>query len=170
MITKRRCVTVCCSALQCVAVCCSVTFCVCVPVCCCVLLCFACVAVPFSSKHAAVLLCEQYTATHCNTLQHAAAHCNTIAVLLAHFWGNHRMMTKRWCVAVCCSALQHVAVCCSVLHRVFVKHTATGWRRFIGSPKLQIICHKRATKYRSLLRKMTYKDKGSYESSPPCSR
>ena len=37
---------------------------------------------------------------------------------------------------------------------------ATGWRRLIGSPKLQIIFHKRATKYRDLLRKMTYKDKG----------
>ena len=46
----------------------------------------------------------------------------------------------------------------------------TGWRRLIGSPKLQIIFHKRATKYRSLLRKMTYKDKGSYESSPRGSR
>jgi len=45
---------------------------------------------------------------------------------------------------------------------------ATGWRRLIGSPKLQIIFHKRATKYRALLRKMTHKDKGSYESSPPC--
>jgi len=33
---------------------------------------------------------------------------------------------------------------------------------------LQIISHKRATKYRALLRKMTYKDKGSYESSPLC--
>jgi len=44
----------------------------------------------------------------------------------------------------------------------------TGWRRLIGSTKLQVIFHKRATKYRSLLRKMTYKDKGSYESSPPC--
>jgi len=42
-----------------------------------------------------------------------------------------------------------------------------GWRRLIGSPKLRIIFHKRATKYRSLLRKMTYKNKGSYESSPP---
>jgi len=46
--------------------------------------------------------------------------------------------------------------------------TCTGWRRLTGSPKLQIIFHKRATKYRSLLRKMTYKDKGSYESSQPC--
>ena len=48
------------------------------------------------------------------------------------------------------------------------QRVATGWRRLIGSPKLQIIFHKRATKYRSLLRKMTYKDKGSYESLPPC--
>ena len=44
---------------------------------------------------------------------------------------------------------------------------STGWRRLIGSPKLQIIFHKRATKYRSLLQKIAYKDKGSYESSPP---
>ena len=42
----------------------------------------------------------------------------------------------------------------------------TGWRILMGSPKLQIIFHKRATKYRSLLWKMTYKNKGSYESSP----
>jgi len=48
-----------------------------------------------------------------------------------------------------------------------MKGSSTGCRRLIGSPKLQIIFHKRATKYRSLLRKMTYKDKGSYESSPP---
>ena len=44
----------------------------------------------------------------------------------------------------------------------------TGWRRLIGSPKLQIIFHKRATKYRSLGEKMNNKDTGSYESSPPC--
>jgi len=44
----------------------------------------------------------------------------------------------------------------------------TGWRKLIRSSKLQIIFHKRATKYRSFLRKMTYKDKGSYESSPLC--
>ena len=47
-------------------------------------------------------------------------------------------------------------------------YVCTGWPRLIGSPKLQIIFHKRATKYRSLLRKMTHKDKGSCESSPPC--
>ena len=60
-----------------------------------------------------------------------------------------------------------------VMSPVWMSHVSytkghTRWRRLIGSPKLQIIFHKRATKYRSLLRKMTYTDKGSYESSPPC--
>ena len=50
----------------------------------------------------------------------------------------------------------------------YVTSRYTGLQRLIGSPKLHIIFHKRATKYTSLLRKMTYKDKGSYESSPPC--
>ena len=63
---------------------------------------------------------------------------------------------------------------CALLHlHVFIylikdKIEVTGWRRLVGSPKLQMIFHKRATEYRSLLRKMTYKGKGSYESSPPC--
>ena len=52
--------------------------------------------------------------------------------------------------------------------RLHVYVSATGWRRLIGSLKLRIIFHKRATRYRSLLREMTYKDKGAYESSPPC--
>jgi len=50
---------------------------------------------------------------------------------------------------------------------VSLKNT-TGWRRLIGSPKLQIIFHKRATKYRALLLKMTYKDKATDDSTPPC--
>ena len=49
------------------------------------------------------------------------------------------------------------------------RHVPTRRYRVAKTHKLQIIFHKRATKYRSLLRKMTYKDKGSYESSPPCS-
>jgi len=45
---------------------------------------------------------------------------------------------------------------------------STGWRRPIGCPKLQVIFRKRANNYRALLPKMTYKDKASYGSSPPC--
>ena len=44
-------------------------------------------------------------------------------------------------------------LCFFVIH-----YCSTGWRKLIGSPKLQIIFHKRATKYRSLLWKMTYKE------------
>jgi len=44
----------------------------------------------------------------------------------------------------------------------------TGWPRPIGCLKLQVIFRKRATKYRSLLRKMTCKDEASYGSWPPC--
>ena len=43
----------------------------------------------------------------------------------------------------------------------------TGLRRLVGSPKLQIIFHRRATKYRSLLWKTTYKNEGSCQSWPP---
>ena len=43
---------------------------------------------------------------------------------------------------------------------------ATGWRSPIGCLKLQVIFRKRATNYRVLLQKTTYKDKASYESSP----
>jgi len=45
----------------------------------------------------------------------------------------------------------------------------TGWRRPIGCLKLQVIFRQRATNYRALLQKMTYKDEVSYGSSPPCS-
>ena len=64
--------------------------------------------------------------------------------------------------------LKRVSRSCDWSARQISVYVGTGWRRLTGSPKLQIILYKRATKYRSLLRKMTYKDKGSYESSPPC--
>ena len=50
-------------------------------------------------------------------------------------------------------------------------HTAntcdTGWRKPIGCLKLQVIVCKRASNYRALLRKMTYKDKASCDSTLP---
>jgi len=78
------------------------------------------------------------------------------AWVMSHIW----ICLWRWGMSVCKSLLTHM--------NAFIWMHDTGWRRLIGSPKLQIIFHKRATKYRSLLRKMTYKDKGSFEFSPPC--
>jgi len=45
----------------------------------------------------------------------------------------------------------------------------TGWQRPIGCIKLRVIFGKRATNYRPLLRKITYKDRAAYGSSPLCS-
>ena len=58
----------------------------------------------------------------------------------------------------------------SICMRQYLKYDVhdTGWRRTIGCLKLQVIFRKRTTNYRALLRKMTHKDKASYESSPPC--
>jgi len=50
-----------------------------------------------------------------------------------------------------------------------VRESHSGWRRPICL-RLQAISRKRATNYRALLRKMTYKHKASYGSSPPCTR
>ena len=44
----------------------------------------------------------------------------------------------------------------------------TEWRRPIKYLKLQVIFRKRANNYRAFVRKMTYKDKASCGSSPPC--
>ena len=49
-----------------------------------------------------------------------------------------------------------------------LKARGTGWRRLIGSLKSQVLCCNRATNYRALLRKMTYKNKVSCDSTPPC--
>jgi len=94
--------------------------------------------------------------------------CARYAMAYACVW--HDSFTRvTWLIYVC--DMTHLCV----WHDSFIYVTKliymwertcfTGWRRLVGSPKLQINFHKRATKYRSLLRKMTYKDKESYESS-----
>jgi len=40
----------------------------------------------------------------------------------------------------------------------------------MGCLKLRVVFRKIATKYRALLRKMTYKDKAPYNSTPLCSK
>ena len=120
-------------------------------------------------------MCDLHTHTLCvcgrergeigsNTLQHTATHYNTLqhtATTLQH--------TATHCNSPPPPAIRNVDTVSPQNEVCFYHFRCTGWRRLIGSPKLQIIFHKRATKYRSLLRKMTYKDKGSYDSTPPCS-
>ena len=48
------------------------------------------------------------------------------------------------------------------------RYIHTGWRKPIRCLKLHIIFCKRATNYRALLRKKTYKDMAFYDSTQPC--
>ena len=61
----------------------------------------------------------------------------------------------------------HVNMYTYIYIHVYVR--PTWWRRPIGCFKLQVVFCKRATIYRALLREITYTDKASYGSSPPCS-
>jgi len=94
---------------------------------------------------------------------------------------NHNLLPFFWFAWM---AISHVRVLCLVHMRVLmaqqkVKYakiihvpwpTQTGWRENIGCLKLQVIFRKRATIYRALRRKITYIDKASYDSTPPCAR
>jgi len=121
------------------------------------------------------------TATHCNALQHTATHCNTLRHNATHYSTMQHTATQ-------CSTLQHTATHCNTLQHTETTHPlalltvlmsltlviwfgtfSTGWRRPIGCLKLQVIFRKIATDYRALLRKMTCKDKASYDSTPLCS-
>ena len=101
---------------------------------------------------------------------HMNGSCHAYACVMLHIWMSHITHMNAACVTYV-NAWYHAYEW--VMSHIWMSHVThinetTGWRRLIGSPKLQIISHKRATKYRSLLRKMTYKDKGSYESLPSC--
>ena len=118
--------------------------------------------------------CHTYKCSVCHVrmshVTHINAACVTYEWVISHTWMQRVSRTNESYHTYKCSVC-HVCEC--VVSRTWMSHVThmnetTGWRRLIGSPKLQIIFHKTATKYRALLLKMTYKDKGSYESSPPC--
>jgi len=132
-----------------------------------------------------------------STLQHTASHCNTrhicnYFILITHYSQTCDIIESEWYLSYTHTAhhktLYHIKVChlrlkmCSCViieqnniflhsHRT-LQHsvTRTGWRRLIGCLKSQVIFRKRATNSRALLRKMTYEDKASYDSTPPCTR
>ena len=62
----------------------------------------------------------------------------------------------------CHTCVRHVTYVCHVWMR------STGWQRCIGCLNFQVSFRKSATSHRALLRKMTYTDKASCGSSPPC--
>jgi len=74
-----------------------------------------------------------------------------------HFWQN---TTHIWLNTI------HIWSIYTYITHVHTSHPRTDAYRY-RCISICIVFHKRATKCRSLLQKMTYKDKGSYESSQP---
>jgi len=89
--------------------------------------------------------------------------------VMSHVWMTHYMCATSLHLSYFTACVQFNCLCAVCLHKR-VCFLCTGWPRPIGRLKLQVILRKRATIYRALLHKMTYKDKASYGSSPPCSR
>jgi len=191
-----QCVVVCCNVLQCIAVCCSVLQ--CVAVCCSVLQRVAvccgvlqCAAVSCSVLQCVAVCCSGTWPIQsifiCHTcLLHTCIHTTSTFVYGAWLiqskfawvtWLSHTCthVTSRFTRGIwliqskfACSKwpfLSGIAYGTWIIDKCAL---VTGWRRPIWCLKLQVIFHKRATNYRALLQKMTYKDKASYGSLPSC--
>jgi len=84
-----------------------------------------------------------------------------------------RCSSSKGCVCLYVYACKYICIhTCVYTHMHMYMYTyihkGTGWRRLIGCLKLQVIVRRRATNYRAFLRKMTYEDEASYDSTPPC--
>jgi len=121
----------------------------------------------------------QHTATHCNILQHTDKSKRDVCVYiyhripsllhvfqrdLKHWVKRSERSSKQWS-----SDLKFWIILCKLFlgraNRSCVY--ITGWWRLIIFFKLQVVFCKRANNSRALLRKVTYKGKASYMSSPP---
>jgi len=98
----------------------------------------------------------QHSATQCNTLPHTATHCHTpqhTATQVAHplyLETPHTIFFKKI----------NLLYACTKNHDMCERHSCVRFK----IPKIHI----NSSNYRALLWKMTYKDKASYGSSPPC--
>jgi len=112
-----------------------------------------------------------HTGTHTHTHKHTHTHTHTHKHTHTHTHTHTRTHTYT-------HTLTHTTSFATVASPFlsFELHSATppsasrtGWRRLVRCLKVQVIFRKRANNYRALLRKMTYEDKASYDSTPPCS-
>ena len=78
-------------------------------------------------------------------------------------------MSKEWLSHVTC-VHRHIRIFNTSLSYLHMNESCLSYYRLAKtySLKLQVIFRKRATNNRAFLRKMTYKDKASYDSTPPC--
>jgi len=105
---------------------------------------------------------------------HMWIHIYSCVVVYSHL--NSYLYIYIWydsCIHMWVFTCQHISTrvysCIHIWIHIYTWYdSCTGWRRPIRCLISWITFRKLATNYRALLRKMTYKDKASYESSPPC--
>ena len=110
---------------------------------------------------------QQYAVLHCNTIlqpKTAIRYCNT-RLQHTHILPEIITIHSGWQKSV--GTATHD--CNTLLQHTTATHDRKGWRRLRGCLKLQVIFRERATNYRALWRKVTYEDKASCDSTPPCS-
>ena len=88
----------------------------------------------------------------------------------SNFWEYLRQRPNSWALA--CTNVLKSQLWSYVIYSVYFilyifRHLSTGWRSPIGCLISCITFRKLATNYRALLWKMTYKDKASYDFTPP---
>jgi len=79
---------------------------------------------------------KEYSATHCNTLQHTATHCNTL-----QYATTHCDMLQH--TAARCYTLQHTVIKCNTLQRTVLQERATHCKmreREYSATHCSIIC------------------------------
>ena len=88
-------------------------------------------------------------------------------ILTAYVWQFVSIFVVCMYVFYCTHAECNVRMCTTKTPTNCCKNKE--WRRRIGGLMLWVSFRKRATNYRALLQKMTFEDKASYGSWPPCS-
>ena len=96
--------------------------------------------------------------------------CNVCITVLRYIcpWATIYIYVYMYIPCMCNAYVSVLRYICPWTYLCICLLPTTGWRRLIGCLTLQVIFCKRATNYRSLLRKMIYEDKAPYASTPPC--
>ena len=108
---------------------------------------------------------------------HMGESCPTHGWVVSHIWVSCVPRMGESCPPYSLVISHNMSYFRLIVSRVWVRDTSVhntthtrdiGWRRPVECLKLQDIFRKRTTYYWALLRKMTYKDEASYDSTPPC--
>ena len=68
----------------------------------------------------------------------------------------------------CHELIPHMSRNHLIVTNPYMRYACTGWRRCVGCLKGLVSFRKRATNFKALVLKMTYKDKAPYDATPPC--